>query len=278
MAELRNLLKKQKCLVLPGTYNAFIARQIEAAGFPGVYISGAGLSCSLGVRDTGNLGLEDFCYLGRWITQAVRIPVICDADTGFKNIEETVKKYIDAGFSGMHIEDQVFPKRCGHLPGKEVIECKDMVVKIKRACAARNKRDPDFVIIARTDVRGAANVEEKFQLQESILRGNQYLEAGADMIFPDSLRNKKEFTMYRKEVSGLLLANMTEFGMTSFITTAEFAEIGYNMVLFPVSLFRYHAGMTPNLLTQLKENGNQKKIVEEMMNREEINKFLIDKS
>ena len=278
MAELRNLLKKQKCLVLPGAYNAFIARQIEAAGFPGVYISGAGLSCSLGVRDTGNLGLEDFCYLGRWITQAVRVPVICDADTGFQNIEDTVKKYIDAGFSGMHIEDQVFPKRCGHLPGKQVIECKDMVAKIKRACIARDKRDPDFVIIARTDARGAANIAENIQLQESIVRGNEYLEAGADMIFPDSLRNKKEFTMYRKEVSGHLLANMTEFGMTSFITTAEFAEIGYNVVLFPVSLFRYHAGMTPHLLAQLKENGNQKNFVETMMSREEINKLLIDKS
>jgi len=277
MAELRNLLKKEQCLVLPGAYNAFVARQIEAAGFPGIYISGAGLSCSMGVRDTGNLGLEDFSYLGKWITQAVGIPVICDADTGFQNIEDTVKKYIDTGFSGMHIEDQVFPKRCGHLAGKEVIECNDMIAKIKRACIARDKRDPDFVIIARTDARGAANVEENIQLQESIVRGNQYLEAGADMIFPESLRNKNEFTLYRKEVSGYLLANMTEFGTTAFLTTEEFSEIGYSVVLFPVSLFRYHAGMTPHLLTQLKEKGNQKDLVAGMMNREEINKFLIDK-
>lgn len=259
---------------MPGAYNAFVAKQIAEAGFPGIYVSGAGLSNSLGVPDDGTLGLQDFLYLGRRIVEAVEIPVICDADTGFEKIEETVRKYIEGGFSGLHIEDQVFPKKCGHLSGKEVIPRENMVVKVKEACAARDKYDPDFFIIARTDARGASNLESKDQFNESITRGNLYREAGADMIFPESLTTKDEFARYGKEVPGYLLANMTEFGNTPFIKVREFWDIGFNIVIFPVSLFRYHVGKTKSFLSRLNLDGNQEHLVQEMMHRKEINGIL----
>lgn len=259
---------------MPGAYNAFGAKQIEGAGFDGIYISGAGLSNSLGVPDDGTLSLEDFLYVGKWIAKAVNIPIICDADTGFQNIEETVQKYIAAGISGMHVEDQAFPKRCGHLPGKEVIERDEMIAKLRKACKTRDKLDSNFVIAARTDARGAANVDKDDQLDESIARGKLYQEAGADVIFPESLRSKDEFAMYRKEVPGYLLANMTEFGTTPFIKAKEFMGLGYNIVIFPVSLFRYQAGQAKIFLSRLKEDDSQEHLVPEMMDRAKINSIL----
>ncbi|MFQ5715770.1 MAG: oxaloacetate decarboxylase [Nitrospinales bacterium] len=271
---LREILQKQKYLIMPGAYNPFVAKQIVEAGFDGVYISGAGLSNSLGVPDDGALGLEDFLYVGRWIAKAVDVPIICDADTGFQSVEETVRRYIEAGFSGMHIEDQVSPKRCGHLSGKEVVDQKDMAAKIKEACAVRDRFDPEFFIIARTDARGASNVDSGAQLDESISRGKLYREAGADMIFPESLRTQDEFSQYRQEVPGYLLANMTEFGKTPLLRAREFTELGYNVVIFPVSIFRHHAEKTKVFLSRLKEDGSQKQLVREMMPRSEINSYL----
>jgi len=271
--DLRNLLQKQP-LILPGAYNGFSAKQIEQEGFPGVYISGAGLSNGLGVPDDGTLGLQDFLYIARWIVQAVQVPVICDADTGFENVNETVKKYIEVGLSGLHIEDQGAAKKCGHLPGKEVAPGSEMVKKIKEACRTRDSCDPDFVIMARTDARGAANIEDKAQFDESVVRGNLYREAGAEVIFPESLRTQEEFSRYRKEVPGYLLANMTEFGKTPFITAREFMDLGYNIVIFPVSLFRYQAGQTKMFLARLKEEGTQQHLLKGMMDRSEINSLL----
>jgi len=271
---LKSLLKKKKTLVFLGTYNPFTAKLIEKAGFDGVYISGAGLANSYGVPDDGTLSLDDFVYNAKWICKAVNIPVICDADTGFGNIEETVYRYIESGLSGMHIEDQVFPKRCGHLAGKEVIPLDDMIEKIKKAIKIKNKYDSDFVIIARTDARGAANINENLQLQESINRGRAFREAGADIIFPESLKSRDEFLKYRSKVSGPLFANMTEFGKTPFIKYNEFEEMGYNIVIFPVSLFRYTAGRTLKALEILKNTGNQEKLIDDMMTRNEINELL----
>ena len=271
---LRLRLKEPKIIVMPGTYNAFIAKQIEDAGFEGIYVSGAGLSNSNGVPDTGILTLGDFVYTARWITRAVNVPVICDADTGFNDIEETVERYIKAGLAGMHIEDQVFPKRCGHLNGKEVIPCDEMVKKLRRAVKARDKYDLDFLIIVRTDSRGATNIKESQQLKESIQRGKAYLESGADMTFPESLRSKEEFFRYKEEVGGLLFANMTEYGKTPFISYKEFEELGYNIVIFPVTILRYLAGKVKNVLKTLKVEGNQKSLIRYMMTRTEINKLL----
>jgi len=271
---LRNLLKRQNHLVFPGAYNPFVAKQIEDFGFPGIYISGAGLANSLGVPDDGTLGLEDFLYMGQRIKKAVDIPVICDADTGFQDIEETVRRYIEVGISALQIEDQVSPKRCGHLAGKEVVTMEEMIEKIQQACATRDRYDWDFTMIARTDARGASNIESKVQLEESIHRGQLYREAGADIIFPEALQSKEEFVRYRKEVAGYLLANMTEFGITPFIKAEEFFDLGFNIVIFPVSLFRYHAGQSVKFLSQLKEDGNQKHLVQKMMDRKAIHSIL----
>ncbi len=229
---------------------------------------------SMGLPDNGTLSKEDFLYAGRWISKAVDIPIICDADTGFDDIEKTVSNYIEAGFSGLHIEDQVFPKRCGHLSGKEVIGWEEMGAKIKIACAVRDKLNPDFIIIGRTDARGAKNIDEKDQFKESISRGAFYLQEGADMVFPESLQNQGEFAVYRKQVPGFLMANMTEFGKTPFIKIKGFEEMHYNLVIFPVSLFRYHAGQTRGFLSRLRELGSQEELVPDMMNRSEINTFL----
>ncbi|MFQ5481462.1 MAG: oxaloacetate decarboxylase [Nitrospinaceae bacterium] len=271
---LRHLLDTGKTLVMPGAYNAFGARQLARMGFDGVYISGAGLANSLGLPDDGTLALDDFLYLGRWIAEAVDVPVICDADTGFEDIEETVRKYIEAGFSGMQVEDQVLPKRCGHLAGKEVVGREEMGAKIEKAAAVRDQLDPEFILIGRTDVRGAENIAEKDQLEESMARANFYQRAGVDMVFPESLRNKGEFATFRSRVSGYLMANMTEFGKTDFITVKEFEEMKFNLVIFPVSLFRFHAGQTQRFLARLKELGSQETMTPDMMTRTEINSFL----
>ncbi|MGP0567014.1 MULTISPECIES: isocitrate lyase/PEP mutase family protein [unclassified Nitrospina] len=274
-ASFRNLLAgSKKPLVLPGVYNAFTAKQAEAMKFSGLYLSGAALSNSLGVPDDGTLGLDEFAWLGRWIVKAVGLPVLCDADTGFADIEVTVRRYIETGFAGIQIEDQVFPKRCGHLQGKEVVPINEMVSRLKQAVAVRNGLAPDFLIVARTDSRGAANVDIACQLDECIERGNRYREAGADVIFPEALKDGDEFVRVRKELVGPLLANMTEFGQTPLMGAREFARMGYDFVIFPVSLFRFHAGCTKGFFSTLSKEGSQKNRLSEMMNRKEINGIL----
>ena len=272
--KLRNRLESGECLTTVGAHNAFVAKLVEKVGFGGVYLSGAGLSNMNGVSDTGILQLDDFVYAAKFITKATALPVISDADTGFGDVAKTVKEYIKAGVAGLHIEDQVFPKRCGHLQGKEVVSKDEMLEKIQMAVEARDEVDPEFVIIARCDARGALNVEEGRQFDEAVERGRAYLEAGADVIFPESLKNEEEFKKYRESVEGWLLANMTEFGKTPYITYQEFSKIGYNIVIFPVTIFRFLAGRTVNALERLKEKGHQETLLEEMLSRQEINKLL----
>jgi methylisocitrate lyase len=274
MSGLREHLKLRKTLVMPGAHNAFAAKLIQNAGYDGVYISGAALSNSMGVPDDGTLGLADFAYAARAVCKGLTIPVVCDADTGFDDVEETVKTYIECGVAGIQIEDQRFPKRCGHLPGKEVVSREEMVAKIRAADGARRARDGDFLLIARTDVRGAANIEEENQLEESIERGKAYRAAGADVIFAESLRDRGEFVRYREAVSGWLLANMTEFGTTPLIRWQEFEEMGFNIVIFPVTLFRLAAGRMAEALEVLRREGHQGTILREMMSRDEINRLL----
>lgn len=276
---LRQLLQRKKTLLMPGAYNPFVAKLIEKAGFDGVYISGAGLANSMALPDDGTLTRDDFVYFSERIVRAVRSPVICDADTGLDagrkdGAGATVKAFIRCGLSGLHVEDQVFPKRCGHLPGKEVVDREAMQDKIRLMCRARDRYGKDFVIIARTDARGAVNVKTSCQLQESIERGRAYLEAGADMIFPESLKSISEFRKYRAGVDAPLMANMTEFGRTPMVTAGEFESLGYNVVIYPVSLFRYAAGQTLSALDSLRKDGNQRKLVPEMMRRRRINRLL----
>jgi len=272
--QLKARLGESRIIVMPGAYNALVAKQIEQAGFEGVYVSGAGLSNSWGVPDIGKLTLDDFVRAAQWVTRAVDVPVISDADTGFSNIGYTVERYIKAGLAGMHIEDQVSPKRCGHLCGKEVIPYGEMVEKIKAAVRARDRYDSDFLIIARTDARGATNVNEEQQFEETIQRGKIYLEAGSDMTFPESLRDEGEFRRYKEKVGGWLFANMTEFGETPYITWEKFEELGYHIVIFPVTLLRCHAGQTNVALQVIKDEGNQQNLVPQMITRDAINELL----
>ena len=276
---LRQRLEGKKTLLMPGAYNPFVAKLIEQTGFDGVYISGAGLANSLGLPDDGTLTREDVTFFAARIARAVHVPVICDADTGLDlgmkdGIAGTVKAFIRCGLAGLHVEDQVFPKRCGHLSGKKVIEREAMQEKIRRICRARRLCGKDIVIIARTDARGAANVKESRQLEESIERGKAYLQAGADMIFPESLRSISEFRKYRARIDAPLLANMTEFGRTPLLTARQFESMGYNIVIYPVSLFRFSAGRMLKALQSLRKHGNQRNLIAAMMRRERINRLL----
>lgn len=271
---LKHLLKNGGGLTFAGVYNPFVAKIAAKVGFDGVYLSGAGLSNSMGLPDIGILGLNDFTYFGKFISDATRLPLIGDADTGFNDVEETVRAYIDAGFSALHIEDQVFPKRCGHLDGKEVITLEEMQDKVGRAVLVRDSLNKNFVIIVRTDARGADNIDKDKQLAESIKRAKAYKKAGADVIFPESLKSMQEFEEFRANVDGALLANMTEFGKSPFISYSEFHRIGYQIVIFPVSVFRCLAARTEEALVTIKKDGDQRNLVDKMMSRGEINKIL----
>jgi len=271
---MKKLLKDGKNFVFVGAHNPFIARLVEKASFDGIYLSGAGLSNSLGVSDTGILDLEDFTYFGKKIAAATKLPVIADADTGFGNVAATVEAYIKAGVAALHIEDQVFPKRCGHLSGKEVVSIDEMVEKIKAAARTRDRTGVDFAIIARTDARGADNITAGEQFAEVVKRAIAYKKAGADIIFPESLQSVQEFHSFRQQVEGSLLANMTEFGKTPLTKAEEFFRLGYQIVIFPVSIFRYLAGEATRALDILKKDGNQRNLVPKMMERSEINKLL----
>src|SRR4051812_26558686 len=232
-ARLRALIGAQ-CVAMPGVPNAATGRQVERAGFDALYISGAGLAnTTAGVPDIGLLTLTEVAQLAGYVVNAVTIPAIVDADTGFggaENVARTIKELERAGLAGCHIEDQEFPKRCGHLAGKSLIETEEMVEKIRAAVAART--DPDFLIIARTDARG---VED---FSRSVSRAEKYLEAGADAIFPEALQNVEEFRNFAKAIDRPLLANMTEFGKSPLLTLSELSDLGYRMVIFPMSAFR----------------------------------------
>src|SRR5438309_4108498 len=232
-ARLRELISKD-ALMMPGVPNALMARQVEKAGFDVVYISGAGLAnATAGVPDIGLLTLTEVLQLAGYIAHAVKIPAIVDADTGFggaENVARTIYELERAGLAGCHIEDQEFPKRCGHLSGKSIVDLEEMTGKIKAAVAAR--RDPDFMIIARTDARAVEDFDR------AVERAGEYLAAGADAIFPEALRTEEEFRDFAKEIDRPLLANMTEFGKSPTLTFQQLAEFGYRMVIFPQSAFR----------------------------------------
>src|SRR5205809_6714629 len=212
-ARLRELIAKG-AIVLPGVPNAAMARQVERVGFDAVYVSGAGIANSTaGVPDIGLLTLTEVARLAGYIATAVKIPAIVDADTGFggsENVARTIRELERAALAGCHIEDQEFPKRCGHLAGKTLVPAEDMMEKIQTAVAAR--RDPDFLIIARTDARGVDD------FASAVERAQKYMEAGADAIFPEALQNADEFRDFAKEVEIPLLANMTEFGKSPLLS------------------------------------------------------------
>ena len=266
---LRELIAKG-CVAMPGVPNAAMARQVERAGFDAVYISGAGLAnATAGVPDIGLLTLTEVAQLAGYIVNAVNIPAIVDADTGFggpENVARTIRELEHAALAGCHIEDQEFPKRCGHLAGKTLVPAEEMMEKIQTAVAAR--RDPDFLIIARTDARG---VED---FASAVERAQKYMEAGADAIFPEALQNADEFRDFAKEVEIPLLANMTEFGKSPLLSFSELAEFGYRMVIFPMSALRVALKASEEFLCALKKSGTQADWIDEMQTRQELYELL----
>jgi methylisocitrate lyase len=264
-ASLRNLIANGS-VAMPGVPNAALARQVERAGFSALYISGAGLAnATAGVPDVGLLGLTEVAQLAGYIAKAVKIPALVDADTGFggaESVARTIYELERAGLAGCHLEDQEFPKRCGHLAGKTLISAEEMADKIRAAVAAR--RDPDFLIMARTDARGVEDFDR------AVKRAQTYLEAGADAIFPEALPSAEEFRNFAREVSAPLLANMTEFGKSPLLRLDELAELGYRMVIFPMSAFRVSMKASEQFLRALKEQGTQTEWLDKMQTRQEL--------
>jgi methylisocitrate lyase len=266
---MKNSLRKliaNGCVAMPGAFNAFTARLIERAGFEACYVSGAGLSnATAGVPDIGLLSLEEVALLCRYIADAVGIPVLADADTGFgsgSNTFRTVREFERAGLAGLHLEDQVFPKRCGHLSGKEIEPIDEMAGKLKAAVMGRT--DPDFLIVARTDARAIEGFDA------AVNRATAYLAAGADAIFPEALQSEQELCDFARHVRAPLLANMTEFGKTPLLSVAQLADMGYRMVIFPQTAFRVGSRAAADCLRDLKQKGTQKDWLARMQSRSEL--------
>jgi 2-methylisocitrate lyase-like PEP mutase family enzyme len=250
---LRALLKEPAPLILPGCFNAMSARILEHAGFPALYMSGYGTSLNLlGLPDAGLITLTEMALNAKLIASAVRAPLIADADTGFGNainVVRTVEEYIRAGVAGMHLEDQVAPKRCGHVAGREVIARDEAVLKIRAACQTRDALDPDFVIIARTDARGAHGGS----MEEAITRANAFLEAGADLAFVEGPKDKEEVAHICQAVKGPVFYNMT--GISPRFTAEEMAAIGIRACILPGAAMRATIMAIHDFATTLKGEG-----------------------
>ncbi len=268
-AKLRELIA-DGCVPMPGVFNASMGRMVESAGFPAVYISGAGLcNATAGVPDVGLLTLTEVAQLAGYVARAVTIPCIVDADTGFggaENAARTIEEFERAGLAGCHIEDQEFPKRCGHLAGKSLVSVEEMNEKI--AAAAEAKRDKDFLLIARTDARAVESFDQ------AVKRAQSYLDAGADAIFPEALQDEEEFRNFAKEVNAPLLANMTEFGKSPLLTLEQLTEFGYKMVIYPQTAFRVTMFAAGQMLRDLKSSGTQEGWLDRMQTRKELYELL----
>lgn len=251
---------------MPGVFNAAMGRMVEQAGFPAVYISGAGLcNATAGVPDIGLLTLTEVAQLAGYVARAVKIPAIVDADTGFggaENAARTIEEFERAGLAGCHIEDQEFPKRCGHLAGKTLVAIEDMNEKISAAAAAR--RDADFLLIARTDARAVESFDQ------AVERAKSYLAAGADAIFPEALQGREEFRDFARAVDAPLLANMTEFGKSPLLSLEELTDLGYRMVIYPQTAFRVSMFAAGQMLRDLKKTGTQEGWLDRMQTRQEL--------
>lgn len=261
---------EQGSVILPGAFNALTALQIERAGFQALYVSGAGLAAARGLPDLGLLSMAEVVADAAAIARAVSIPAIVDVDTGFGPplaVMRTVEECERAGLAGIQIEDQELPKQCGHLSGKRLVSIDEMASKIRAACRVR--RDPTLVIIARTDARAVEGLEG------AVTRARAYVEAGADVIFPEALESAEEFRRFATQLrlAGCkvpLLANMTEFGKTPYLSVAEFESLGYRLVLFPVTALRVAAKAVELLLAELKRQGSQRHLLEQMQTRQEL--------
>ncbi|RCS60734.1 methylisocitrate lyase [Microbacterium sp. JB110] len=261
----RERLDSGELLRLPGAFNPLSARLIERKGFDGVYISGAVLSADLGLPDIGLTTLTEVAARAGQIARMTDLPAIVDADTGFgepMNVARTIQTLEDAGLAGCHIEDQVNPKRCGHLDGKEVVDEPTALQRIRAAVDGR--RDPNFLIMARTDIRAVAG------LDAAIDRIRKLVEAGADAIFPEAMRDLDEFRAVTDAVDVPVLANMTEFGKSELFTTEQLRDAGVRMVIWPVSLLRMAMGAAERALDTLNDEGHLTARLDEMQHRADL--------
>jgi methylisocitrate lyase len=249
----------------PGAFNALVARAVAQAGFAALYVSGGATANVAGFPDIGLLTMTEVCRTIREIADASGLPVIADADTGYGEVEScvrTVVAYERAGAAALHLEDQVFPKRCGHLDGKDLIPLEDMAAKVQ--AMTKHRLSPHFMIIARTDARHVSGFDD------AVKRANAYRSAGADAIFPEGLQSEQEFADFAKASPGPLLANMTEFGKTPDITVQRFGELGYSIVIHPLSMMRVAMGSVTRGLAQLKRDGTARGLLDQMQTRKEL--------
>lgn len=267
-ARLRALVEED-VVMIPGAFNALVSIAVREAGFGACYISGGATANVAGTPDIGLLTLTEVARTIREIADASGIPVIADADTGYGEVEcavRTVVEYERAGAAALHVEDQIFPKRCGHLDGKELVPAEEFAEKITEMVAAR--RSPEFMIIARTDARHVTGIED------AIDRANRYRAAGAEAIFPEGLQTEAEFEAFAEGSPGLLLANMTEFGKTPIIPADRFGELGYRMVIYPLSMMRLAMGEVVRGLSELRRAGSVEPMLDRMQSRQELYELL----
>ncbi len=270
---LRDLMAR-RLVAMPGAFNALTAMQIERTGFDAVYVSGAALAAARGLPDIGLLSMAEVVADAKVIANAVSIPALADADTGFGgplNVTRTVQELERAGLAGIQVEDQEDPKRCGHLSGKRLIPASDMAMKISAAVEGRH--DPGFVIVARTDARSVEG------LDEAIARAGTYAKAGADVVFPEALESAEEFRtfaerLHREGIKVPLVANMTEFGKSPYLSVREFEALGYRLVLFPVTALRVAAKAVEHMLHELRAMGTQKGLLDRMQTRQQLYELL----
>ena len=257
-----NSLKKNKLLRFPGAYNPLCAKLIAEIGFDGVYVSGGVMSNDLGIPDIGLTTLKHVSYRANQIAKATDLPSIVDADTGFSDCKKTIETFENMGLAGCHIEDQIDEKRCGHLENKELISTKEMVEKIKNSVSSR--KDKNFLLIVRTD----ANLVEGIKKTNERIKA--YEDAGADIIFPEAMKDEKEFESVRKNTKVSLLANMTEFGKSKLLSTKELENLGYNIVIYPVTTQRLAMKSVEDGLKSIFKDGHQNNIIDKMQTRKRL--------
>lgn len=259
----RNMLGKN-FITIPGVYSGISALIAEKAGFKSMYLSGSGVAGMMGLPDLSVTTLDEVVREAQNITSISKLPLIVDCDTGFGeplNVMRTVRLMERAGVAAIHIEDQELPKKCGHLNGKSIVPVDDFIAKLRAAKEA--SKDPDFSLIARTDARSVGG------LDDAIERSREYLKAGADIIFTEALESPEEFREMRKKVNGYLMANMTEFGKSPLLSVEELKEIGYDMVIFPLTAFRSILKQTENIYRELQEHGTQRNFIDQLITRKQ---------
>lgn len=257
------LIARGGIVQIPGAYNGMAALQAAKAGFSALYLSGAAMTASMGVPDVGIITVDEVCFFIRQVARASGLPVLVDGDTGYGealNVMHMVRSFEDAGAAAVHIEDQLLPKKCGHLNDKKLADAHDMAAKV----AAARKARKHLYIIARTDAAASEGMDG------AVARAKLYLQAGADAIFPEALNNAEMFREFARRVDAPLLANMTEFGRTPFFTAAEFQQMGYRMVIWPVSSLRVAARAQEELFAAIARDGGTHRMVDRMQTRAEL--------